>query len=487
MGTNYHELLRVLYHMKDSGVPPSKWLVGYAENGKLSVQKEDGDSPADLAVIIAAFVQAGRMTGEAAEDPIARMAFNPSPAEIKEVKQINRGRSNVGRGEWLSDAIERFHLEKQASAWKDSNTWQSAYEPTLRHFRELISDDTRTVTVGGNSVNIYDIPVGVISDSHIRQYKSDMLVFPSNFGQADRGAISTKMTAKDAMKIFKNRQPQTQGTAIKKYGFVKAFLNWANDDMCIPDGARYGRILPSKRTPVKGNQRESGYLAFTGKDLKALFESKEYADGFETPWQFWIPLIGLYTGARINEIAQMETSDIVVQDGIRCFSINDLTDEDETDGEMDDDVAQKTVKSAASVRYIPIHPELIKAGLDDFVAQVKASNAKRLFESLDWHKKAHYGAAPSKFFREYTKLKGVYVERKKVFHSFRKTLNQALQKAGMHQEHRERLMGHTSSSINDTYYGGQTPLNVLHTYLAAYTHGLSHPPYKRPVTLDGIF
>jgi integrase len=485
MGANFHELIRILNDMNNSGVPPSKWLVGYAENGKVSVQKEDGDNPSDLAEIIAACLQAGKITYEAASDPIARMAFNPSPAEMKEVRQINRSKKNAGRGEWLSEAIERFHQEKQASSWKDTGSWTGSYEPTLRRFRELISEETRVVEVDGKSVVIYDIPVSEITGTHVREYKTDLRNFPAHFGQADRGPAHAKLTAKDAMKQKKG-EPQSLTTTLNKYGFVKTFLNWAHIDMCIPDGARYAGILPTKAVKLNRNQRENGYHAFTQNDLKALFESTEYANGFEAPWQYWIPMIGLYTGARINEIAQLQLTDIVVQDGIRCFSINDDADEDELDGEIDDEVGHKTVKSAASVRLIPIHPEIIKAGFDQFLSEVKDSGAKRLFETLVWHKKAHYGAAPSKFFREYTKLKGVYIERKKVFHSFRRTLNQAIQKAGMHLEHRERLLGHSSSSINDTYYGGQTPLNILNTHLSAYGHGLNHPPYKRPVTLGGL-
>ena len=483
IGANFNELIQHLYLMKDTGVPPSKWLVGYAEDGKLSIKKEAGDNASELAEIIAAFVQAGKMTGEAAADPIARMAFNPSPEEIREVKQINRGR----RGEWLSDAIERFREEKQVSDWKDSNTWNSAYEPTLRHFRELISEGTRVAKIDGKSVTIDDIRVSDILDTHIRQFKSDMLVFPSYVGHLERSGNGAKMTAKEAMGTYKNRTTQSHSTALKKYGYLKAFLRWADDDMCIPDGVRYSRILPSKNNKLSRNQRESGYAAFTGKDLKTLFESPEYSSGFEHSWQYWIPMIGLYTGARINEISQLNVSDIVVQDSIRCFSINDLPDEDETDGEFAEGDPQKTVKSSASVRFIPIHPELIKAGLDDYIAEVKTNAGKRLFETLGWSKKSHYGAVPSKFFREYTKNHGVYVERKKVFHSFRRTLNQALQKAGMHQEHRERLLGHSNTSVNDTHYGGETPLHVINKFLCGYSHGLTHPVYSRPVSLAGIF
>jgi integrase len=37
--------------------------------------------------------------------------------------------------------------------------------------------------------------------------------------------------------------------------------------------------------------------------------------------RFWIPLIGLYSGMRLNEICQMDVADIQTIEGITCFQV----------------------------------------------------------------------------------------------------------------------------------------------------------------------
>lgn len=53
--------------------------------------------------------------------------------------------------------------------------------------------------------------------------------------------------------------------------------------------------------------------AFAEADLQALFDKARYApaDG-PKPNQYWLPLLGLYTGARLNELCQLRLDDVVV-------------------------------------------------------------------------------------------------------------------------------------------------------------------------------
>jgi hypothetical protein len=61
--------------------------------------------------------------------------------------------------------------------------------------------------------------------------------------------------------------------------------------------------------------------AFTEHELTTLFSTATYAQGRQqSPYMYWLPLIGLHTGMRINEIAQLELADIASQDGIIVLS-----------------------------------------------------------------------------------------------------------------------------------------------------------------------
>jgi integrase len=305
--------------------------------------------------------------------------------------------------------------------------------------------------------------------------------WPKGFGQGTRGNAKQALTAKDALAAT-HLPPQSPGNAIKKHEVVKAFLRWAHGDGCIREGERFVAILPRKQREHRKGKR--GYLPFTTSDLRTLFQSSEYRDNaFPTPAHYWIPLIGLYTGARINEIAQLDLADIVVsEEGIRCFQITDTDDADEYDGEPDEPVLmnnsdRKSIKTAAAQRLVPLHPKLIEIGLDLYIDHLRAAGHTRLFPELTFELKSGYGRIPSRTFREYTKRYGVYRERKKVFHSFRSTLNGMLQKRGMPQELRERLIGHATKSVNDQHYGGETPLMMIAEQLAAVDYGIDHPTY----------
>ena len=86
--------------------------------------------------------------------------------------------------------------------------------------------------------------------------------------------------------------------------------------------------------------------AFDTDDLKALFGSKEYRqDSFKRGYQFWTPIIALYTGCRIEEICQLHLDDIRKEDGLWVLDIND------------DD--EKKLKNLSSQRLVPLHLVLV--------------------------------------------------------------------------------------------------------------------------------
>lgn len=65
--------------------------------------------------------------------------------------------------------------------------------------------------------------------------------------------------------------------------------------------------------------------------------------------RYWAPLIGLYTGMRLGEIAQLRGNDFKESAGIVFIDLME-------DGE-------RNLKSEAGERQIPLHPRLIELGL----------------------------------------------------------------------------------------------------------------------------
>src|SRR4029453_4449371 len=123
-----------------------------------------------------------------------------------------------------------------------------------------------------------------------------------------------------------------------------------------------------------------------------------------TAADYWLPWLGLYTAARLEELGQLRTGDVKHENDVDYFAI------EPGDG--------KRVKTKSSRRCVPIHPELIKLGFLGFVDGQRRAGGARLFPEL---KATSYGSVTagwSKFWSRHTRALGVGDPRK-VFHSFR--------------------------------------------------------------------
>lgn len=126
---------------------------------------------------------------------------------------------------------------------------------------------------------------------------------------------------------------------------------------------------------------------FTKEALTAFFNAPLYrgcksathwlAAGTDVPRdsvRFWLPLLLLYTGARVNEICKLRVKDISAEDGINFLSI-------EWEEDDDGDIAGR-VKNATSHRCVPLHNDLLDFGFLEFVDRAQAAGHERLFHEL---------------------------------------------------------------------------------------------------------
>ena len=211
--------------------------------------------------------------------------------------------------------------------------------------------------------------------------------------------------------------------------------------------------------------------AFDREDLAKLFGTSEYIKAtFPKPYMYWVPLIALYTGARINEIAQLHVADFREIEEIPVISIDDEGDE-------------KRLKTGAAKRLIPVHPELIRLGLLKYVEQLRQKKAIRLFMELQ-PRRDGFGQTVSKWFGRYRERCGVN-EEGKVFHSFRHTVIDGLKQAGEQKEKIAALVGHEDDSVTFGRYGKDYQPRVLLEVVCKLPSDAtaSIPPYRaRPKT-----
>ncbi|MCQ4005349.1 tyrosine-type recombinase/integrase, partial [Klebsiella pneumoniae] len=91
-------------------------------------------------------------------------------------------------------------------------------------------------------------------------------------------------------------------------------------------------------------------------------------------YRFWLLPLGLYTGARLNELCQLRVHD-VIQDvhGVDLIDIND-------------NGYNKSLKTGPSARQIPICSKLVEMGFLNFVEERRQAdgNDALLFNELSF-------------------------------------------------------------------------------------------------------
>ncbi|RML58192.1 Phage integrase-like protein [Pseudomonas syringae pv. pisi] len=186
--------------------------------------------------------------------------------------------------------------------------------------------------------------------------------------------------------------------------------------------------------------------AFTKADLHAIFSGYLYT-GTELikssavfPYQFWLPVLGLYTGGRLNELCQLDTEDVSKKEPEGIWTISMMDDER-------DRPLPKSLKNQSSRRILPIHSELIRMGFLTFVEQAAKEGRGKLFsDGLTYSPKKGWGSNATHFFCRFpsqsTSASGYFfkcgirerdAEGKtdgKNFHSFRHTFTDLARESG---------------------------------------------------------
>ena len=280
---------------------------------------------------------------------------------------------------------------------------------------------------------IGDIPITAVTKSVVRDYRQTLLSYPANRYKGKRKEKTLEQLLEEGCVSI------SLETVRNIMGRVSSFFNWL-----VKQGYREDNPF-SGVAPRRAHSARSERSPFNDDDLKLLFGTAIYKDKiYAHDWQYWLPLLGLYTGARLEELCQLKGQDFKVVDGCHYIDIH---------GEGD---TQNRVKTPSSIRKIPVHSELINLGLLDVVN--KRSRGCFLFDLKRIN--TNLGHLPSKWFSGYKASLGL-PKGTKVFHSFRHTLRDKLTLSGVPNEHIRELLGH--EQIGETFgrYGSSIPVKVL--------------------------
>jgi integrase len=315
----------------------------------------------------------------------------------------------------------------------------SYIEPYLAHAFVASKPTEKTLESYRAAIGLF---IDIVGDKPLHALAvTDQNRFEDTIGKvpANRTKIATtrslsldEMTALDVPKL----SPQSTKNIAQR---ANNFLKWAfRREGSTPPFELMGNVRITARSKTVHRR------AFTDDELKTLFSTTTYAQGRrQRPYMYWLPLIGLHSGMRINEIAQLEVADIVSHDGTMCFHVTDAG-ADETQ-----DRRAKRVKTDAGRRIVPVHDALVSLGLLDYVQTLRKDGHSVLFPELNGGRDGP-GQPASKHFARYCDRVGLR-DPGLVFHSFRHGAVGRMRTAGIAKELRMVVVG--PSPAEDTHDG----------------------------------
>ncbi|WP_316394953.1 site-specific integrase [Bradyrhizobium sp. 33ap4] len=374
----------------------------------------------------------------AAERDAGNWAGVPTDPDVKPVDPT-MGKQFAAPGETIMELYDRFKAERYGATRPD--TWNQN-RGIVKLFAEYVGETSH---------------VSVITRKAVRDWKHQLSRWPVKAGEtaAFKGMSFRKVIEANATV----GKPTISNTTVNKYlAAVGSFSTWLLQSDFIGSDVMAGQYLVR-------DKRKKNRFPFTADQLKTIFNSplfttcmgddREHEPGNVAirDWRYWIAWIGLYTGARLGEIAQMATRDLRQQDDVWIFHITE-------NGELDDDGASiKSTKTAGSQRVVPVHSRLIELGLLDYHAAVVARGETQLFPEIKPDTRGFFSGMPSAFFNDYFRAIGVKVDRRVNFHSFRHGIADALRAAGYMDEEFGVLLGHVKASTTGKY--GILPQGIL--------------------------
>jgi integrase len=346
----------------------------------------------------------------------------------------------------LADLCNRFLDDPTSGRTRKS---ASVYRTTYAAFLELIGSE---------------VPVASITRATCRDTLSVLQHLPPNARKRWPTLTLTEVSIKARAEGIAPMSPANTNEYMSK---LATLLNWAvKEELILRNPAKGLRIVDTV-------SRRDKRLPFSSSQLQSIFDAPLYRGcrddgyGFATPGsakprrsRFWIPLIGLWTGMRLNEICQLHLSDIREIDRISCFVVSVGNAED------------KSLKTSSSERVVPIHPILVRIGFLEYVEALRRDGGStRVFPELSQDTFGHYSGKFSKWFARFVATCGAASDRT-CFHSFRHSFRDALREARVDRELALTLGGWTSAMGGGSIavadgYGGGYGARSLHDAVAA--------------------
>lgn len=377
----------------------------------------------------------------AAEKIRFRLASAVSPEMLESAKQqriatsaaVNGGHKYASMK--VSELTDKFLADKHES-WKDEQ--RKKMRGMCGTFAALMDDPC----------------LGDIDGPLIKEYRTRLQALPHNLYQIRRRYSVDSISELIAVAEKEDLPRMSLDTARAYVRRLSELFVWA-----MTDGNDY---LPKNPAVGVGAVKDRDTRE---QDARCLFDRADLAKIFGFDWfqvgrgqktaagtyrefqphYYWLPLLGLYSGGRINELSQLYVRDIK-QDALGCWHLDfNLVGADKVDADDKKEIgSDKSLKTVNSIRVVPLHNAVLRSGFLEYVQALKEAGHARLFPELNHNKTKGYGKAASSWFNERFLGRRLRIVRDgtKTFHSFRHTFITALFDAEIPEVTVAQIAGH---------------------------------------------
>lgn len=371
--------------------------------------------------------------------PLLDYVDNDSHLSASDLESVKQSTSNPVDFSGLIEQYEKENLQNWKPATLSEN--RASHSTLVEIFNHLGLNDLTKAT-RADMIAVRDV----------------LQQIPKNRKQRFKDAPLSDLLARSVSSANPDKSDCMDVVTINNKYLVKmsAVFKWAVRNGLLERNLTEG--LELKAPPRKASDARKAFsVTQVGQLIDAAKKYSEKPSG--KPYHYYVPILAAITGARLNEVAQLQVSDIkTTENGTVYIHIN----ESGLDG--------KSIKNPHSERSVPLVDGLYGFVLADFMRLVEArrgsieGDSAMVFDGLRLMKNG-YGEQVSKWFNR-TLLPKVITDRDGLaFHSFRHTVANQLKQKGVELAYAQAVLGHSSGSITYDRYAKDVEVETLATIL----------------------